>query len=367
IELFDIPTGPGIRIDTGVRQGDTVPPDFDSMIAKIIAYGRDRSEALGRLRRALHESGIVIRGGTSNKSFLLELLSHPDLIHNNNDIGWLDRLNQTRHVGMSPLADIAIIRAAIDVYEREFAAQIAQFFAGAARGRPIVSAEIGQHIEISYGGQSYELSVYKLGPHHYRVHVEGRDLEATLDRRNELSDWLTCGGTRYHILSIVDGPTHLVEVNAIPHRISRDAGGTIRAPAPAVVLSLAVKEGQHVPCGAKLLILEAMKMEMAVEAPFAGVVRSVEVLPNQQVAAGAPLVLLDPESDGEAQEKGDRVVFRADPTQTEQVSSIEQVRELLTEMRRVLLGFDVGQDEARRILKRCAAVCELVPDDDDEL
>jgi acetyl/propionyl-CoA carboxylase alpha subunit/acetyl-CoA carboxylase carboxyltransferase component len=366
IELFDIPTGPGLRIDTGVGQGDTVPPDFDSMIAKIIAFGRDRQEAMGRLRRALLDSAVVIQGGTSNKAFLLELLGHPDVINNNNDIGWLDKLNETRNVGTRPLGDIALIRAAIHVYEEELSAQIAQFYAGAARGRPVVSAEIGHAVELSYGGQTYELKVFKLGPNHYRVRVEGGEVEATLDQLNAQSGWLTCAGTRYRVITTVNGPTHLIEVDGMPHRISRDEGGMVRAPAPAVVLSIAVEPGQHVEAGDKLLILEAMKMEMAVDAPAAGKVRAVEVLPNQQVGAGAPLVLIEPEADDEEAEQGERVVFRA-PTQHDQASATEQVREMFGELRRLLLGFDVSNTQAKQILKRRAAICEQLPADDEEL
>ena len=79
IERFRILTGPGVRIDTGVAEGDAVPAEFDSMIAKIIAYGQNRKEALSRLQRALRESVVVIKGGASNKAFLLELLNRPEV------------------------------------------------------------------------------------------------------------------------------------------------------------------------------------------------------------------------------------------------------------------------------------------------
>ena len=77
IEALRFPTGPGLRVDTGVAEGDTVPHEFDSMVAKVIAWGRNRPEALGRLRRGLAQSATVIRDGTTNKAFLLELLSGP--------------------------------------------------------------------------------------------------------------------------------------------------------------------------------------------------------------------------------------------------------------------------------------------------
>ena len=69
IERFRILTGPGVRLETGVAEGDRVPPDFDSMIAKVIAFGQSRAEALSRLQRALRESVVVIKGGSSNKTF----------------------------------------------------------------------------------------------------------------------------------------------------------------------------------------------------------------------------------------------------------------------------------------------------------
>src|SRR5690606_15562432 len=90
--LLELPAGPGIRVDTGVSEGDTIPADFDSMIAKIIAYGRDRDEALGRLRRAMRETRVIIAGGATNKSFVLELLDQPEVIDGSADTGWIDRV-----------------------------------------------------------------------------------------------------------------------------------------------------------------------------------------------------------------------------------------------------------------------------------
>ncbi len=79
VSALRLPAGPGIRVDTGVAEGDNVAAEFDSMIAKVIACGRDRAEALSRLRRALAQSLVVIDGGTTNKAFLLFLAGHPDV------------------------------------------------------------------------------------------------------------------------------------------------------------------------------------------------------------------------------------------------------------------------------------------------
>ena len=81
IEHLNLPAGPGVRVDTGVAAGDTIPPQFDSMIAKIIAWGRDRNEARARLSRALRQTTAVIDGGTTNKAFLLDLLDRPEVLN----------------------------------------------------------------------------------------------------------------------------------------------------------------------------------------------------------------------------------------------------------------------------------------------
>src|SRR4051812_10870073 len=87
IVRLELPTGPGVRVDTGVTEGDTIPPDFDSMIAKIIAYGSTREDALARLRRAMTETTVVIEGGVSNKSFVLDLLDQPEVVDGTGGLG----------------------------------------------------------------------------------------------------------------------------------------------------------------------------------------------------------------------------------------------------------------------------------------
>ena len=95
IEVFRAPFGPGIRVETGVAEGDGIAAEYDSMIAKVVAWGEDRSEALARLARAVRRSQVVVRGGTTNKSFLIGLLDHPDVRSGELDTEWLDRLTAT--------------------------------------------------------------------------------------------------------------------------------------------------------------------------------------------------------------------------------------------------------------------------------
>jgi acetyl/propionyl-CoA carboxylase alpha subunit/acetyl-CoA carboxylase carboxyltransferase component len=361
VELFHAPTGPGLRIDTGVAVGDVVAPDFDSMIAKLIAYGRTRDEAIARLCRALRESAIVIRGGTSNKAFLLELLSHPDVLANRTDISWLDRTWNREKVGIRAHANVALIQAALDVYDRELALEQKNFFVSASRGRPTVRADVGRSIELKYAGQTYKLETRRVGPTEYRVYADGRRIDVSVDRQGEFEAWLTTDGQRHRVVSVVDGVHHLLEVDGIPHRISRDDGGAVRAPAPAVVLAIHTKPGDAVAEGDRLVVLEAMKMETAVLAPCAGRVRTVLVRPNVQVAAGAVLVLIDPQGDSETAAPTARVAFPDTPA-----AGGPSYGGMLGEVRRLMLGYDIDAKECKTIRESWAAARAALPVDDDE-
>src|ERR1700712_2069022 len=89
VALMRLPSGPGVRVDTGMSGGAVIPPAYDSMVAKIIAWGRDRPEALARLRCALRDTTVVLRGGTTTKSFLLDLLDRPEVVAGTADTGRL--------------------------------------------------------------------------------------------------------------------------------------------------------------------------------------------------------------------------------------------------------------------------------------
>ncbi len=364
IELFRLPTGPGLRVDTGVRGGDVIAPDFDSMIAKIIAFGNTREEALSRLRRALAESAIVIRGGMSNKGFLLELLSHPEVVQSKVDIGWLDRTWGKDGGTSRPHADIALVQAALDVYEAEFSLEQKNFFVSASRGRPVTRAEIGKSIELSYAGQMYKLDTRRVGPNEYRIVVDGERIDVAVDRHSHFERWLTCRDVRHRVVSVVDGTRHLVEVDGIPYRVSRDDGGVLRAPAPAVVLAIHAKAGDSVAPGDPLVILEAMKMETAVLAPCRGRVRKVLVRPNVQVVAGAPLLLLDPEGGVEQTSTSSRVAFgpEAPPSELTSATYLQSIREV----RRMMLGYDIDPKDSVRIRKTWTAARGKLPVADDE-
>ncbi len=349
IERFRILAGPGVRVDTGFEEGDMVPSEFDSMIAKIIAFGRTREEALSRLQRVLHSSVVVLKGGTSNRAFLMELLSREEVKRSDVNIGWLDCLAaRNEHVSHSH-AEIALLQAAIEAYESEQSVEQAQFYAAALRGRPEVRSEVGHRVELRYREHSYPLMIYRLGLRQYRLEANGSRIEAQLDRVGRFEYWLTAQGRRYHVVSVAHGSSYRIEVDGVSHLVERDDGGVVRAPSPAVVVSICVKPGETVATGDRLAVLEAMKMEMQVVAPFPGKVRHIMAIPNVQVSPGAPLMQIDPVTGAGASGKSDRLRF-AVPDASTAPNHEMRWRQNLEELRQLMLGFDVSPERTARLL-----------------
>jgi len=365
IERFRILTGPGVRVDTGVAEGDAVASEFDSMIAKIIAYGQTRKEALSRLQRALRGSVVVIKGGASNKAFLLELLNHRDVQRGEVHIGWLDQLAATGEHISRRHSDVALVQAAIEAYDAQLAVEQIQFYASAVRGRPQVRSEVGRTAELRYRGHSYSAKAYRLGPQQYRVDVNGSRINAHLDRLRQFEYWLTAFGRRFHVVSVAQGLSYRIEVDGVSHQVDRDDGGVVRAPAPAVVVSIAVKAGDTVSVGDRLAVLEAMKMEMQVVAPFSGKVRQVMTMRNVQVDTGAPLLQIEPDAGGDAVAAGERVVFGASRGSDGNEEVIQpSCRQSLEELRQFMLGFDVDPKHSTRLLTEWEQGC---PEGSDEI
>ena len=364
VERFRILTGPGLRVDTGLAEGDTVPPEFDSMVAKIIAYGQNRKEALARLRRALREGVVVIKGGTSNKAFLLQLLNREEVQAGQVDTGWLDRLSEQNADVSRVSAEVALVQAAIEAYDAELAMEQKQFYVSAVRGRPHVRRETGRTVLLRYRGHSYSLKVYRLGPRQYRIEVDGVRLEAYRERLGFFEHWLTIFGQRFNVVSVAQELNYRIEVDGVGHRIDRDAGGFVHAPSPAVVVSIAVKPGDCVNARDRLAVLEAMKMEMPVLAPFSGRVRQVMAIPNVQVDAGAPLLQLEPDTTNAREElAGERVDFAAALAASGAARNSNAVcRENLNELRQLMLGFDIDPKQSGRLLAEWSSHCESAAD-----
>jgi acetyl/propionyl-CoA carboxylase alpha subunit/acetyl-CoA carboxylase carboxyltransferase component len=356
VDVLRLPTGPGIRVDTGVAEGDAVAPEFDSMIAKVIAWGRDRPEALARLRRALGEMVIVLRGGTTNLAFLLELLAAPEVVDGTADIEWLDRAGSFG--ADRPFADVALLVAATEVDQAELAVERAQFYSSAVRARPRVSDKIGHNIELVQGNQAYRLHLDRRGPGSWLVELDGRRADVRVERVGRYERRIWCAGRTHRVLCAEHGTGFKVDVDGVPHTVARDGGGVVRAPSPAVVVSVRVRPGDVVVTGDVLAVLEAMKLEMPLCAPFGGIVSRVLVTQNVQVDMGSPLFQL---TGGEeqrapgAQVSGGRIVMPQPVTPDD--SGRAACRRALDVIRQLMLGYDVDAAASTAALADHARGC----------
>ncbi len=295
----------------------------------------------------------MVEGGTTNRAFLLRLLKHPDFASSKIDTGWIDRLMQKGFAEPPGRgATLAMLAAAIELHERQLNEEELNFFASAARGRPMLSAQARRPIELRFGGVAYEFRVATLEPGSFRIEVDGvrRDLRVETDGRFERKLCYDSqeGPQRHRVVCVANGLDFLVEVDGASYRISRDPGGVLRAPAPGLVLALHAQPGAQVKAGERLLSLEAMKMEMPVVAPFDGRVRQLFVAQSVQVGAGDPLLVLEPLAH---QESGAGAAARlsfngvhAPPT-----DALSAARAAFDELRRLLLGFDISDERVTEL------------------
>ncbi|MFP4378438.1 MAG: biotin/lipoyl-containing protein, partial [Spirochaetales bacterium] len=313
VRHFRTPAGPGVRVDSGIAAGSTIPSLFDSMVAKVIAHGRDRREAIARLRRALYETRIAIDGGTTNKAFLLKLLQQPEIVAGGVHTKYVEALLAKEATKAAGAPDVALVAAAIELYASSqddeialFRRQIANL--GYPRSRPDSG---GRDVSLIFDGNTYAFTVRQVSAYRFHLSLDGTEITADYIRSPGESR-LSYAGKRYAIQTISRGDSLQVEVDGIPVVLGLEAGGSVSAPSPSVVLGIAVQPGDTVEKGARLLSLEAMKMEMIIEAPASGVVKEVLVAAGQQVAAGEPLVLLDTsgeEEQADADAAGEPVAF----------------------------------------------------------
>ena len=89
IKGLNLPGGNGVRVDTAIYEGYTIPPNYDSMIAKIIVHGANRNEAVAKMKRALEE--LVIEGVETNRDFLFEIITNPDFIRGTFDTSFIEK------------------------------------------------------------------------------------------------------------------------------------------------------------------------------------------------------------------------------------------------------------------------------------
>ena len=335
IEHLALSPGTVARLDAAVEAGDPVPAR-DPALGTLLAHAEDRRAALARLRRAVLESEVVIDGGTSTRPVIAALLEHPGVIDPGRDVSWF-----SAWLGAGPRPAVrhvvrALLLAAVEGYEADRAQAQARFRSSAARGRPEVPSGLGGRVLLGYGGERLAADVRRLRPSHYRVTIDGATRHLQVEHRGPFARQLVLDGRRSRALVVPEGVGWRIEIEGSPHRILRADAGAVHAPAPAVVVSVTVRPGDEVQAGDRLVVLEAMKMEMPVLAPFAGRVREVLVTPNLQVGPGTALVMIEPVSlvTGTAPAGGIDLGPAAAP-------ALPDATETLALLRGLVLGYDV--------------------------
>ncbi|MDQ3871079.1 MAG: hypothetical protein M3301_05620, partial [Chloroflexota bacterium] len=320
------PVGAGIRVDAGVGGGDRVGTRYDPLLAKIVAHGRNRREALERLTHALQTTSVL--GVTTNRGFLRWLLSLPEVVDGD---ARTETIPNRWHPDEAPLPDAAWLAGAAALAnalgsspsgQRSRAARSA-----AASGSPsrLVGFRLNapRLLRLRSGGEDRLVPVdpsaadginwVALPPGTDRPGAEppgidppgaepagtghpDADLPHT-DRGPFGADRQAAAGS---VVLDLDGRAIEVALSPPPRVDAADdardepAAGTtvIVAPMPGTVISVRVRPGQSVEAREVLLVLEAMKMENAVSAPADGRVRRVLVNPGKSVQRGEPLIEL---------------------------------------------------------------------------
>ena len=286
-----LPAGEGIRVDSGVEQGDDVTPHYDPMIAKIIACGANRDEALDRLQAALDQT--IVAGPRCNAAFLATLCRAAEFRAGQFDTGFIGR--NLAALGAEPQArdDMAVAMAAGQIWADGQAASAAQ-----DRFR-------SQWPESPWAGAD----AFQLGPPRQTtlpLLVDGEPAEAVIICGGEGPE-VRVGDIRVRTGQggggvFLAGPYalrngHQTEVRLFdPLEMDAETGadgdGTIKSPMHGKLIAVLVAVGDEVARGARLAIVEAMKMEHALTAPFAGRVVEVAVVAGAQVVQGAKIIVI---------------------------------------------------------------------------
>ena len=268
----------GVRVDTGVYEGGEIPMYYDSMIAKLIVHGKDRREAIAKMRQALN--GFAIRGINSNIPFQAALLAHPKFVAGDFNTGFIAE-NYGRGFAATnvPHDDPVFLRALATVANRVHT-QRAMRISGQLPGHEYKAGEdfvvvtgrngdkqsvpakvkvIDKAFDVEAGGKHYRIEMFTpLRDVVIRGSCNGEPFVAQIERIG-LSYRVTHNGTQ--IDAKVFTP-RAAELNALmPFKAPPDLSRFLLSPMPGLLVDVAVTPGQAVRAGEKLAVIEAMKME----------------------------------------------------------------------------------------------------------
>ncbi|MBC7599341.1 MAG: ATP-grasp domain-containing protein, partial [Polaromonas sp.] len=305
----------GVRVDTGVQDGGEIPMFYDSMIAKLIVHGKNRHEAIAKMREALN--AFVIRGISSNIPFQSALLAHPKFVAGDFNTGFIaENYSQGFHADQVPHDDPDFLAALAAYVNRRLLGRAAGISGqlpghGVLVGEAFVVVKLGANgkntrqavtvrdyqaesgsSRIETGASSYEIcSAWHLGGARIRGTVNGQPFAAQVERgvgRNPLAIRVAHNGTRLDalVLSPRAAELHLL----MPYKAPPDMSRFVLSPMPGLLVEVAVQPGQKVQAGERVAVIEAMKMENVLFAVADGTVGKVLAAKGDSLSVDQPIV-----------------------------------------------------------------------------
>ncbi len=305
----------GVRVDTGVQEGGEIPMYYDSMIAKLIVHGKDRLEAIAKMREALN--GFVIRGISSNIPFQAALLAHPRFVAGDFNTSFIaEQYAQGFRAEDVPHEDrdfLVALAAFVRRKSRQRAANLSGQLPGydVKVGQDYVVVELGSagnnryvpvHVDefpgkpgvaqISVGEKSYAMqSSSRLNDIHITGQCNGKPFTAQIERgtpKNPLALQVQHNGTRLDAL--VMSP-RMAELHALmPYKTPPDMSRFLLSPMPGLLVQVLVAPGQKVQAGERVAVIEAMKMENVLFASQDSVVAKVLAQQGESLVVDQPIV-----------------------------------------------------------------------------
>jgi 3-methylcrotonyl-CoA carboxylase alpha subunit len=297
------------RVDSGVREGDTISPHYDSMIAKLIVWGEDRAQALARLRTALQRTHIM--GLNTNVAFLVRVLGTRAFSSADLDTALIERERSALFEALALPAEIAAAGVAAHRLAQDASHQQDDPWSrrdgwrlhGGAQRRLTLQLMDAQnkatplqvnlhrlhdgatHLQVKQGEgavQQWPLRTQHMGEGQFDVYLG----------ESRLTLFVYAHGERFVVFGEA-GVAQLSEVDPLAHAGDlAGSGGRLTAPMPGKVVQLLARVGEHVKQGQTLAVMEAMKMEHSLNAPHDGVVQELLYAVGDQVQEGGELLRL---------------------------------------------------------------------------
>jgi acetyl-CoA/propionyl-CoA carboxylase, biotin carboxylase, biotin carboxyl carrier protein len=308
--LFDVPSGPGVRVDAGIATGSEVSRFYDPMLAKLVVHAPDRDTAIDRMGWLTRSTTVL--GVTTNLAFLHDVVTHDAFRAGDTTTDFLDTHLPEWRPDATPPAVLAAAAVSLQLAQEASGdgspwGRLGPWRTGQVGGwrLRLEDGDAGHDLVVTGGGGGYRVRVDEGDPlgctvvdasgDRVLLEVDGTDLTVRVAvATREGSDpvrtvWVHAAGVT-RALTVRPATRHVAA-----GRLA--AGAAFTSPMPGAVIAVSVEAGDHVTAGQTLVVVEAMKMEHPVTAPTAGTVTAVHVAAGDPVDGGAPL--LDFEADPE--------------------------------------------------------------------